>query len=125
MNISLETDTTHIKKMSCKPNVKRWNIFSENLSAVHLGKVKLLLNKPVPVGLAILDLAKTTMYEFYYNQIRVKYADTVKLLLTDTDSLVYGIETSNVYMDMKEAEDMFDENCGYTQYQNSSTPLAC
>ena len=109
VNITLETDATHLKKTLCKPNVKSWKIFNENLSAVHLGKVKLLLNKPIYIGLTILDLSKTLMYDFHYNHIKAKYGDKAKLLLTDTDSLLYGITTSDVYLDMKEGgADMFD-----------------
>ena len=57
--------------------------------------------------MAILDLSKTTMYNFHYKYIQSKYNDKAKLLFTDTDSLCYIIETPDVYADMKENSDIF------------------
>ena len=90
------------EKLSAKPNFKHCNIFSENLVAIHMKKTKLVFNKPVYLGMSILDLSKTLMYDFHYNYIKQKYGDKVKLLFTDTDSLMYEIQTEDFYKDISE-----------------------
>ena len=68
------------------PNYDRCTIFDENLIAVHMKKTKLYFSKPVYLGMIILDLSKSLMYDFHYNYIKIKYGDKTKLLFTDTDS---------------------------------------
>ena len=92
-----------------KPNFKHCNIFSENLISIHMKKTKLTFNKPVYLGMCILDLSKTLMYDFHYNYIMQKYGDKAKLLFTDTDSLMYEVQTEDFYKDIsKDVKDRFD-----------------
>ena len=65
-------------------------------------KTKLVFNKPVYLRMCILDLSKTLMYDFHYNYIKRKYGDKAKLLFTDTDSLMYEIQTEDFYKDISE-----------------------
>ena len=67
--------------------------------AVHQIKETLTLNRPAYMGMCILDLSKTLMYEVHYQYIKERYGDRAKLLFTDTDSLTYEIETEDVYQD--------------------------
>ena len=78
--------------------------------AVHEIKDTLTLNRPVYVGMCILDLSKTLMYDFHYKYIKEKYGDKVRLLFTDTDSLTYEIEAEDVYQDFWNDKDMFDNS---------------
>lgn len=95
-------------KVSKMPQFKRRVIFNEKLIGVHKKKTLIMLNKPIPVGCAILDLSKTLMYDFHYNYIKNKYGNKARLLGTDTDSLKYVIQTEDLYKDIKADEDLFD-----------------
>ena len=77
-------------------------------------KTKLYFNKPVYLGVSILDLSKSFMYDFHYNYIKTKYGDNVTLLFTDTDSLAYEIKIKYFYNDISpDIEERFDTS-GYS-----------
>ena len=83
-------------------------IFDNNLGALCEMKVTLTLNKPAYVGMCILDLSKVLKYEFHYDYIKNKYGNKLRLLLTDTDSLMYENKTEDFYKDFTKDEEMFD-----------------
>ena len=91
VDIKLVTDKKKAERLAAKPNFKHCNIFSEDLTAIHTKKTFLTFNKPVYLGMCILDLSKTLMFDFHYNYVKKKYGDKAKLLFTDTDSLMYEI----------------------------------
>ena len=99
VDVRLVTNEKKLLKLTSKPTYVSSKIFNENLVAVHKIKEALTLNRPAYVGMCILDLSKTLMYDFHYNYIKRKYGDRAKLLFTDTDSLTYEIETEDVYQD--------------------------
>ena len=97
------------QKLTAKPNYDCCTIFDENLIAVHMKKTKLYFNQPVHLGMSILDLSKSLMYDFHYNYIKTKYGDKAKLLFTDTESLAYEIKTKDFYKDINsDIEKRFD-----------------
>ena len=75
-----------------KPTFVNSKIFNEDLVAVHKIKETLTLDRPTYVGMCILDLSKTLMYDFHYNYIKNRYNNKAKQLFTDTDSLCYEID---------------------------------
>ena len=85
-------------------------IFNENLVAIHKMKEVLTLDRSVYVGMRMLDLSKTLMYDFHCNYIKLKYGEETKLLFTDTDSLCYEIETKDGYKDFWVNKNMFDNS---------------
>ena len=89
-----------------KPNFLSQKIFSKNFVAIHKIKPVLTLNKTIYVGFSILNLSKVLMHQFYYKYIKSKF--DAKLLLTDTDSLVYEIKTKDVYEDFYQDKNLFD-----------------
>ena len=109
-NIELVTNEKRLLKLTAKPTYVSNKIFDENLVGVHTKKERLLLDKPSYVGMCILDLSKTLMYDFHYNYIRKKYTDC-QLLFTDTDSLFYHIKTErDVYEDFWLDKNLFDNS---------------
>ena len=109
VDIRLVCDEEDALKLAAKTNFGRFTIFDENLIAVHMKRIKLVYNKPIYLGMCILDLSKTLMYDFHYNYIKNKYGDKAKLLFTDTDSLAYEIETEDFYADIAgDVEERFD-----------------
>jgi len=70
-------------------------MFDENSIAVHLKNTKFVFNTTVNLGMSILVISKTLMYDFLCNYMKQKYGENCKLLLTDTDSLMYQIETED------------------------------
>ena len=78
-----------------KPSFKSGVLFGENLMGCEMSKVKVVMNKPVYIGQAILDLSKIIMYEFHYNYMLPEYGNNLKLCYMDTDSLVYRVETED------------------------------
>jgi len=101
VDVQLVKNEEQAQKLVNKPNFESFKIFSENLIACHMKKTKLRFDKPIYVGMSILELSKTLMYDFHYNHIKNKYNENAKLLFTDTDSLCYYIQTNDVYKDMK------------------------
>lgn len=92
----------------CQALFYRFKIFNADLVGVENKKVKLLLNKPVYIGQTILDLSKLVIYDFHYNFMKNLYEDNIKLLFTDTDCLMYEIETPNLNEDIVKYNSMFD-----------------
>ena len=110
VDVRLVTDEKKMLKLTSKPTYVSSIIFNENLVAVHKIKETLTLNRPAYVGMCILDLIKTLMYDFHYNYIKQKCNDKAKLLFTDTDSLTYEIETNDVYQDFWDDRNKFDNS---------------
>ena len=108
-NIQLVTDPDRMLRLAARPTYISHKIFHENLVAVHCKQTKLVLNKPSYVGMSILELSKTLMYDFHYNYIKKKYPDA-KLLFTDTDSLCYHIRTEDIYSDFFGDRELFDNS---------------
>ena len=105
-NIKLITNREAYLKAVMKPNFKSGVLFGENLMGCKRGKIKVVMNKPVYLGQAILDLSKIVMYEFHYDYTKQKYPEGLTLCYMDTDSLIYDIETEDFYKDI--AEDVKD-----------------
>ena len=100
-NIRLVTNRELYLKTMRKPNFKSGVLVGENLMGCEMGKIKVVMNKPIYLGQAILDLSKIVMYEFHYDYIKKKYdRDRLQLCYMDTDSLVYSIKTEDFYADI-------------------------
>ena len=110
VDVKLVTNEKQLDKLTAKPTFVSSKIFNENLMAVHKIKETLTLNRQAYVGMCILDLSKTLMYDFHYNYIKKTFGNKTKLLFTDTDSLTYEIETEDVYEDLWTSKEPFDNS---------------
>jgi hypothetical protein len=108
MNVLLKTDGAKIAQYAAKPTFVDMHLIGGGLVAIHMRVTSVLYNKPLAVGVAVLDISKTFMYAFHYGFVRRRYGDKARLLFTDTDSLTYSIETPDVYRDMAEDLAHFD-----------------
>ena len=97
-----------ILKLVAKPTFAQQVIFNEHLVGIQNHKEKVLLNKPIYVGMSVLDLSKHLMYDFYYNTLKARYGDKIRLLYTDTDSLIVHVQTDDLYKDMAQNLDDYD-----------------
>ena len=79
------------KRLVSEPNYHTHKNVSEYLMAIEMKKAKVKMTKPIYLGLSILDISKTLMYEFWYDYIRPKYEENPKLCYMDTDSFVIYI----------------------------------
>lgn len=91
-----------------KPNFKRFTIFDEDLVAIELLNTHIVMNKPMIIGMSILDISKLTMYSFLYNFIKPKFGSKCQVAYTDTDSFILDIETEDFYKDISENSQYFD-----------------
>ena len=100
VDIKLVNSIKDLNKYAREPNMKNIKYFSGSLLATEMRKTEITMNKPVYFGQAILDISKTFMCEFYYEYMKPKYGNKVKLCYTDTDSFIIQIFTDDFYADI-------------------------
>ena len=123
-NIGLVTTEEKYLRTVMKPNFKSGVLFGEHLMGCEMGKIKVVMNKPVYLCQAILDLSKIIMYEFHYDYMVPRYGlEKLKLCYMDTDSLVYDIKPEDFYEDIaNDVEARFDTS-GYSKTDFRPLPI--
>ena len=106
ITVRLVTNEKDFLKYTSKPTYITHKIFGKNYAAIHEIKPVLTLNKPIYVGLTVLELRKLLMDDFHCNFIK-KHFDA-ELLFIDTDSLTYEIKSDDVYEDFFKHKHLFD-----------------
>ena len=99
-DIKLATTDKKRSKLVSEPNYHIINLISGDLSIIEMKKTKVKMNKPIYLGLSILEISKTLMYEFWYDYMKPKYGNKVKLYYMDTDSFIMNIKTNDFYEDI-------------------------
>ena len=108
-DIKLVTTDKKRSKLVSEPNYHTINLISEDLSIIEMKKTKVKMNKPIYLGLSILEISKTLMYKFWYDYMKPKYNDNAKLCYMDTDSFIMNIKTNDFYKDISnDVENRFD-----------------
>ena len=106
--IKFAHNETQANSLSFEPNFKTFKIINANWVSVVMNNIEILWNKATPVGAAILDLSKMTLYGFHYKEMKPRYGDSITVVYKDTDSLLYPVETNNFYSDMGNLKHLFD-----------------
>ena len=99
-DIKLVTTDKRRNQLVTEPNYHTTKWFSENLLAIEMKKAKVKMNKPIYLGLSILEISKKLMYKFWYDYMKPKFGDNVKLCYMDTDSFIIYIKTEDFYKDI-------------------------
>ena len=100
----VKTDKKRSKLVS-EPNYH----ISKYLSIIEMNKTRVKMNKPIYLGLSILDISKILMYEFWYDYMKPKYGNDEKLCYMDTNSFVMNIKIEDFYKDIaNDVEKRFD-----------------
>ena len=108
-DIKLVTTDKKRSKLVSEPNYHTMNYISEDLSITEMKRTKVKMNKPIYLGLSILEISKILMYEFWYDYMKPKYGNNVKLCYMDTDSFIMSIKTEDFYKDIaNDVEKRFD-----------------
>ena len=107
-NIQFVSDEAKASKLTSRPSFKSFPIISENLCSVYFSVLNIRWDKPTPVGAAILDLSKLALCHFHYKEMNPRYGKRICVTYKDTDSLLYRVETEDLYEDMYEFKHLLD-----------------
>ena len=115
IDIKLGTTKRRRNYLMSKPNYHTTTFFTENLLAIEMRKIQILMNRLVYIGLSILDLSKTV--NFWYDYVKLKYGNKAKLCYMDTDSFIVHVKTDDIYKDSSEdVETRFDTSNNKTNH---------
>ena len=95
-------------KLIKQPNFQNAYQISNRLALVESKPTKTVFNKPIYMGVVILETSKLHMYQFWYDHLKQKYGNKIQLIYTDTDSFVIEVETDDIYKDMCEDDHLYD-----------------
>ena len=108
-DIKLVTTDKRRNELVSEPNYHTMNYISEDLSIIEMNRTKVKMNKPIYLGLSVLEISKLLMHEFWYDYMKPKYGNDVKLCYMDTDSFIIHIKTEDFYKDVaNDVEKRFD-----------------
>src|SRR3990167_10520403 len=97
--VHLLLDEQKVVELMQKPHCGWVHQFDYDLTAVEMAKIYPKIKMPFEVGFAVLELSKLLMYQHHYDFFKARYGERASLLFTDTDSLMYHIETPDLYAD--------------------------
>ena len=122
-DIKLVTTDEKRNKLVSEPNYHTTKRFSGNLLAIEMKKTKVKMNKPIYLGMSILDISKTLMYKFWYDYFKPKYGDKAKLCYMDTDSFIIHIITEDFYKDIADDVEIWFDTSNYDENDKRHLPI--
>ena len=106
-DIKLVTTERRRNYLVSEPNYNTNKFLTEHLLVTEMRRSQIVMNKPVYLGLSILDLNKTVMHEFLYDYVKPKYGENAKLFYMHTDSFI--VKKYDIYKEIaKDIETRFD-----------------
>ena len=121
--IKLVTSEKRRKQLVSKPNYHSCKTFSDHLMAIEMKKTRIKMNKPLYLGMSILDISKTLMYKFWYDYFKPKYEDRAKLCYVDTDSFIINIITEDVFEDISNDVEKWFDTSNYDKNDKRPLPI--
>ncbi|XP_050066400.1 uncharacterized protein LOC126555531 [Aphis gossypii] len=100
IKMELVSSDRRLQKLINQSTFKHCTTYNETLNAVALENKIIDFCKPIYIGFAVLEISKYLMYDYHYNVMQKHYDDKIELMYTDTDSLVYYIQTDDFYNDL-------------------------
>ena len=76
-DIKLVNSDERRKKLVREPNYRVCKVFDDNFMAIEMRKTEVIMNKPIYLGQAILDISKKIMYDYWYSYLKPKYNDKI------------------------------------------------
>ena len=122
-DIKLVTTDKKRNKLVSEPDYHTTKRFSQNLLAIEMKKAKVKMNKPIYLGMSILDISKTLMYKFWYDYFKPKYGDRAKLCYTDTDSFIINITTEDFFEDISNNVEVWYDTSNYDENDKRPLPI--
>lgn len=117
-NVEIVRDETRAKRLVARPQYKGYQILNEDFTLVHSMKGRIKLIKPIACGFIVLEESKHIMMRYWYDVLKRRYQDNIKLILSDTDSLLFVVYTDDFYKDMLDPE--FKHHLDLSNYDGSS-----
>ena len=122
-DIKLVTTEKRRLKLVSEPHYHTTKHFSENLIAIEMKKTKVKMNTPIYVGASIFHISKTLMYKFWYDYLKPKYNDNVKLCYMDTDSFIINIKNEDFYEDIANDVERWFDTSNYDKNDKRPLPI--
>ena len=122
-DIKLVTTDEKRNKLVSEPNYHTAKCFSENLLGIEMKKTKVKMNKPVYLGVSIVDISETLMYKFWNDYFKPKYEDKEKLCYTDTDSFIINIITEDFFVDISDDVERWFDTSNYDENYKRPLPI--
>ena len=120
VDVKLAHTEKKLIKYAAKPTFRHMKIFNKDLVGIECVYSKINFVQPIYCGMVILDISKWFMYQYFYNELKVRYGDKLTLMATATDSFIYHVETDDLYKDMLQNIHLYD-----TSNYPTDNPLYC
>ena len=122
-DIKLVTTNKQRNKFTSEPSYHLTKYISKDLLIMEMKKTEVKMNKPMYLGQAVLDNSKTLMHEIWYDYLKPKYGDKVKLCYMDTDSFVIYVATEDFYKDIANDIDKCFDTSNYDEKDERPLPI--